>query len=145
MDGISLAASIIAVIQIATAVTTQAYKYGQCVKNAKEDIEKISGRLEDVSNTLNKLKDLADRATQSGKSLDNWPTLVSLASNGGPLTKCREAMTSTLNELAPVDGWAKQRLERGLWPLKKKKVQKCLDDIEDQKKVFIEALSVEHM
>ena len=144
MAEIGLAASIVAVIQIATAVTKQAYKYGQCVKNATKDIEKIDSQLKDVENILTKLKDLADRATQSGKPLDKWPTLVSLNSADGPLAQCRLALILLRDELAPVGGFAKYA-ERALWPRKKKRVEKCLDDIEKQKKIFIESLNLEHM
>lgn len=144
MADIGLVASIIAVIQITTAVTTQAYKYGHCVKNATNDIKEINDGLKDVENVLTKLKDLADRAKKSGEPLDKWPTLVSLNSANGPLLQCKLAMISLCTELAPVDGFAKYT-ERALWPRKKKKVEKCLDDIVKQKKIFIESLNVEHM
>lgn len=144
MDGLSLVASIIAVIQVTTAVTKQAYDYANCVKNATKEIENIDSQLKDLKNVLTKLKDLADQAAKSGQSLDSWPTLASLDKADGPLAECRLAMASLSAELASVDGLAKYA-KRALWPRKKKKVEKCLNNIEKQKEIFIESLNVEHM
>jgi hypothetical protein len=41
MDGLSVVASIIAVVQISAEVGKQIYKYAESVKASKEDIEKI--------------------------------------------------------------------------------------------------------
>jgi hypothetical protein len=142
MAEIGLTASIIAVIQISQTVITQAYKYGQTVKNAKKDIKRIEGELKDVDNVLRKLRDLAHRVEKLGRSLDHWPTLVSMKQKDGPLSKCESALNSLLAELAPVDGWAKMR-ERALWPHKMKKVEKALRTITQQKGSFMEALKIE--
>jgi hypothetical protein len=68
MAEIGLVASIIAVIQITTAVTTQAYKYGQSVAKAKEDIEHVREELINLEGILKQLKELANRAEMSGES-----------------------------------------------------------------------------
>jgi hypothetical protein len=67
MAEIGLAASIIAVIQITAAVTTQAYKYGQNVAKAKEDIERVREELINLEGILKQLKELASRADRSGE------------------------------------------------------------------------------
>jgi len=142
MAEIGLAASVIAVIQISQSVITQAYKYGQAVKNAKKDIERIESEMKDIGNVLIKLRDLAHRAERSGRSLDHWPTLVSMRQKGGPLSECESSLNCLLTELAPVDGWARVK-ERALWPHKMKKVEKTLQTIAQGKKYFIEALNIE--
>jgi hypothetical protein len=68
MAEIGLAASIIAVIQITTAVTTQAYKYGQNIAKAKEDIERVREELVNLEAILKQLKELASGAEISGES-----------------------------------------------------------------------------
>jgi len=145
MAEIGLAASIIAVIQITTSVTKKAYEYGEAVKNAAGDIARIKEQLSDLTNILQKLKTLADLAEQSGKSLDQWPTLASLKNPDGALLRCKLAMLGLEAELAPADGGAKRMLQRSLWPMKKKKMQQKIAVIEKQKVVFMETLSVEQM
>ena len=144
MAEIGLAASVIAVIQISQSVITQAYKYGQAVKNAKKDIQKIESEMKDIGNVLIKFRDLAHRAERSGRSLDHWPTLVSMRQKGGPLSECESSLNCLLAELAPVDGWARMK-ERALWPHKMKKVEKALQTITEGKKYFIEALNIEQV
>jgi hypothetical protein len=144
MAEIGLAASIIAVIQITTSVTKQAYEYGQSVKNATKDIAKIQGQVKDVESILVKLKDLVDRATKERESLDSWPTLVAINKPSGALEKCRLAMTTLCTELTPAEGLAKYK-QRDSWPLKKKRIDQVLQNIMAQKDIFIALLSVEHM
>jgi hypothetical protein len=145
MAEISLAASIIAVIQISQVVITQAYKYGQCVKNAKKDVERIESELKDVGVRLAELRDLADRAEKSGRPLDCWPTLASMNQEDGPLPKCKLALNCLLAELTPVDSsWARMK-KRAFWPNKVAKVEKALEAIVQQKNSFIEALNIEQV
>ena len=145
MAEIGLAASIIAVIQISRTVITQAYKYGQSVKNARKDIERIESELKDVDNQLTKLQDLVDRVEKSGRPLDCWPTLASMNQEDGPLSKCKLALNFLLAELTPADGWRAKVKERVLWPNKVAKVEKALEAIMQQKTYFIEALNIEQM
>jgi hypothetical protein len=145
MAEIGLAASIIAVIQISRTVITQAYKYGQSVKNAKKDIERIESELKDAESRLTKLQDLVDRAQKSGHPLDCWPTLVSMNQEDGPLSKCKLALNHLLVELAPVDSWPAKMKERTLWPSKAIKVEKALQVIMQQKNSFIECLNIEQV
>ena len=144
MEALGVAASIIAVVQIATEVGKVAVKYGEAVKNAKKDIEEIDGQLQDLRAILTKLKGVADRAVKSGEPLEKWPTLVSLNSDGGALVQCRTALIALQMELALVDGSSKYK-ERVLWPRKKKKVETGLDNIKKQKMIFLESLNIEHM
>lgn len=144
MAEIGLAASIIAVIQITASVAKQAHKYGQSVKNSKEDMARILDQLKDVESILVKLKDLVDRETKDGKPLDSWPILLSLNNPDGALEQCKLAMTALCDELTPAEGFAKYT-QRARWPLTKKKVEQRLEGIEKSKSIFLSLLSVEHM
>lgn len=93
MAEIGLVASVIAVIQLTTAVTTQAYNYGQNVKNASEDFKRINREMEGLIGILYKLKDLAQRVEASRQPMERWPTLVSLKKMDGPLKDCEIAPT----------------------------------------------------
>lgn len=78
MAEIGHAASIIAVIQIAASVTTQAYNYGVKFKNAKKDLDSVNRELGLVGQVLDRLKTLAEEAERSGKALNTWPAWLSL-------------------------------------------------------------------
>jgi uncharacterized phage infection (PIP) family protein YhgE len=143
MAEIGLAASVIAVIQITAAVTTQVYNYGQNVKNAKEDLESINRELEDLEKALHKLQDLAQRAEASGLPLERWPTLVSLNESDGPLKDCKIALTELKSQLTPGKGKMSWFAERLKWPHKKGKVEKSLQSILKQKDAFIKSLDLD--
>ena len=143
MAEIGLAASVIAVIQITTAVITQAYDYGQNVKNAKEDLECIDRELKDLKAILDKLEGLAQRAETSDQPLHRWPTLVSLNQSDGPLEDCKIALNELGAQLAPVIGKRAKLVERAKWAWKKGKVEKSLGAILKQKDAFIESLSLD--
>ncbi|KAI9761972.1 MAG: hypothetical protein M1840_001501, partial [Geoglossum simile] len=145
MAEIGLAASIIAVIHISQTVITQAYKYGQSVKNAKKDIERIESELKDVGSRLAELQDLAARAEKSGRPLDCWPTLVSMNQKDGPLPKCELALNCLLAELIPADGRLARLKELAIWPNKVAKIEKALGTIVQQKNAFTETLNIEQI
>jgi hypothetical protein len=145
MAEIGLAASIIAVIQIAASVTTQAYNYGVNFKKAKEDLDGINRELGHVGQVLDRLKTLAEKVEQSGKPLDTWTVLLQLKSDEGPLAKCNQALLDLKPELTRPDGLREKLSQRAKWSWKKKKVKKSLQTIVKQKIAFLELLSVDQM
>ncbi|GAB1320797.1 NACHT domain-containing protein [Madurella fahalii] len=52
MDGLSAAASVIAVVQLLDRIVTLCYQYGKAVKNARSDIERLSGELDSLKTIL---------------------------------------------------------------------------------------------
>jgi len=142
---LGIASSVIAVLQLATAVGKQAYKYGESARNAKADIDDIVGKLKDLEGVLVKLGDMAKRAQMTQKSLDHWPALASLEKSDGPLNKCKAEIGDLQAQLLPVEGWLKRKQERVQWPIKKGKIGNIIERIEKQKEILIESLSIEQM
>jgi hypothetical protein len=145
MAEIGLAASIIAVIQIAASVTTQAYNYGVKFNNAKEDLDGVNRELGHVAQALERLKTLAEKAERSGNALNTWPALHELRCDDGPLAKCNQALLDLGTELIPPDSLRNKFSQRAKWAWKKEKVEKSLQTIVKQKLAFLELLSVDHM
>jgi hypothetical protein len=141
---LGVAASIIAVLQLTTAVSKQAYRYGLAVKNAKEDIQEIEHKLKELEVVLGKLTALADQVEKSQESLNKWPSLMSLRLKNGPLAICEVSLLDLRAELTPKEGFA-NRLERARWPLKKKKAERVLDKLEKQREAFLVLLNIEHV
>ena len=59
MDGLSGAASVIAVLQLATAVGSALKDYYEGVRDAREDIRKLYGSIKGLERILERLKDVA--------------------------------------------------------------------------------------
>ncbi|KAA6414848.1 MAG: hypothetical protein FRX48_01598 [Lasallia pustulata] len=142
MAELALVSSIIAVIQISRDVITQAYKYGQAVKSAKEDMQRVQAEVHDLEDILGKLKDLARRAEASGRSLTLWPTLVSLQDPTSSLHKCQKELEKLQPGLTPVGFWEKSKA-RALWPHKQNGIYQILDTIRQQKLHLAEALNID--
>lgn len=60
MDGLSAAASVIAVIDIAAKVASLCFQYSAAVKDAKEDIERLQRKIVYIRDILSELKRLLD-------------------------------------------------------------------------------------
>lgn len=60
MDGLSAAASVIAVVQLLEGVVTLCCRYGKAVKNAKYDIERLSGELDSLKTILGDTQELLE-------------------------------------------------------------------------------------
>jgi hypothetical protein len=60
MDGLSGAASVIAVIDISAKIASLCYQYSVAVKDAKDDIERVRRKISDITYILEKIKQLLD-------------------------------------------------------------------------------------
>jgi hypothetical protein len=60
MDGLSGAASVIAVINISAKIASLCYQYSVAVKDAKDDIERVRRKVSDITYILEKIKQLLD-------------------------------------------------------------------------------------
>ncbi|KAI1669654.1 hypothetical protein L13192_07113 [Pyrenophora tritici-repentis] len=58
MDGLSGAATVIAVTDISAKITAACYQYYTAVKDAKDDIERVQRKVGDITHILEKLKPL---------------------------------------------------------------------------------------
>ena len=58
MDGLSGAASVIAVVDISAKIISLCYQYSVAVKEAKDDIERVQRKVSDITHTLEKIKKL---------------------------------------------------------------------------------------
>jgi hypothetical protein len=60
----------------------------------------LAKQLQDIETVLAKLKDLVDRESKAGRSLDLWPTLLSLNNPGGAFEQCKIALTALSAEIS---------------------------------------------
>jgi superfamily I DNA and RNA helicase len=60
MDGLSGAASVIAVIDISAKIVSLCFQYSVAVKDAKDDIERMQRKVSDITHILERIKQLLD-------------------------------------------------------------------------------------
>jgi len=140
MDGLSGAASVIAVIDIAAKITSICYHYAVAVKNAKDDIESVQNKVTDITNVLEKLKQLLD-----GPGKARFPATHEVFDS---LNQCLRDLQKLQADLEPKKARkAMSRLGfRALkWPFSKKQVENILSKLERYEQTFTLALQVDQM
>lgn len=138
MDGLSGAASVIAVVDISAKIVSLCYQYSVAVKDAKDDIERVQRKVSDITYILEKIKQLLD--DQDKKRLSTTQGLFS------SLEQCREELKSLEAKLDP--GKTRKTMSRfGFralkWPFTSKQVDKVVSNLEGYEQTFNLALQVD--
>jgi septal ring factor EnvC (AmiA/AmiB activator) len=138
MDGLSGAASVIAVVDISAKVASLCFQYSVAVKDAKADIERLHRKVTDINNVLEKLQQLLDKQEKS--QLSTTRNMVDL------LKECHQQLQGLKDQLEPSRGRrAMQRVGvRALkWPFTSKQVEKMVISLEQYEHTFSLALQVD--
>jgi ankyrin repeat domain-containing protein 50 len=141
MDGLSGAASVIAVVQISSQVFNLCRTYYLEVKEARKDIKRLRDEVTSLQDTLANVVDLADAPGSAKLSI-----LSLLNQPDGPVQQCR---TDLVGLAAKLDsGQGKDRMKKfGLraleWPFSSKDVDKAITAIGRHKATFHLALTAD--
>jgi superfamily I DNA and RNA helicase len=138
MDGLSGAASVIAVIDVSVKVTALCSQYLVAVKNAKKDIERIKKKVGDIKHIVEAIKKLLD-----------GPHKARLSTTHGlfeSLEQCKQQMEQLEEQLKP--GRIRKAMSRiGFralkWPFTSKQVKDTLSTLEAYEQSFTQALQVD--
>jgi len=138
MDGLSAAASIIAVVDISAKVASLCFQYSVAVKGAKNDITRLHTKVEDVKGILEKIIKLLD-----GPGNARLPTTDTLSV---PLKQFFEVLQRIKTDLEP--GTARKTMKqfgfRALkWPYTSEGVEEMVARLEKCEQTFSLALQVE--
>lgn len=139
MDGVSIAASVIAVVQISAQIFDFCRIYYLNVKDARNDIQRLRNEIASLQDVLVSVVDLANvRSSTSMHTLD----LVN--KEDGPLKQCQLELTALAARLSLDES---SKLKLGLrtmkWPLSSKEVDRTLVAIGRYKSSFILALTTD--
>lgn len=138
MDGVSAAASVVALIQISAKVASLCAEYYSHVKSAKKDIDRFHLEVEALIKVLQNLQELAQKPGAEKLFTSN---------------KLNESIQSCFSELTHF----KERLEPGKgrkamsrygiralkWPFKSKELEKAIGVLERYKSTFSTALNID--
>ncbi|XP_014560916.1 hypothetical protein COCVIDRAFT_22904 [Bipolaris victoriae FI3] len=138
MDGLSGAASVIAVIDISAKIVSICIQYSIAVNDAKEDIERVQKKADAINCTLEKIRQLLD--SQDKTRLSATQSLFD------SLQQCLNELKDLKLKLEP--GKTRSAMSRyGLralkWPFKSKQVDKIVSNLSGYEQTFNLALQVD--
>jgi hypothetical protein len=142
MDGLSAAASIIAVIQISSEIFDLCRTYYLNVKEARQDIDRLRNEVASLQDVLVHVVDLTNDPNASSS-----PTLHLINRDDGPLKQCQLLLEELATKLDPGDSTNKVTLAlRALkWPFKSKEIDKTLIAIGRYKASVVLSLTTDQM
>ncbi|KAI9765534.1 MAG: hypothetical protein M1840_007360 [Geoglossum simile] len=141
MDGLSAAASVIAVINISGQVFDLCRKYYLEVKDARKDIQRLRDDVTSLQDVLTNVAELADAPGSAKLSI-----LGLLNQPDGPVERCRTELEGLAAKLKPGQGndMMKQFGMRALkWPFSSKDVDKAIEAIGRYQAIFSLALTAD--
>ncbi|KAF3916902.1 Ankyrin-1 [Orbilia brochopaga] len=151
-DPLSIAASIIAVVQLSNAVLSYCYRFRSQAKDADKDIAQIITQVEDLWAILTQLQEVIEHEPPSYS-----PPSGKLAGPADParapnalLAQCQKSVKSTEAILESITERLTPLLKGGLlsklkWPFESKVVQEKLEALQKCKATFQLYLSLQHM
>ncbi|KAK6353535.1 hypothetical protein TWF696_005498 [Orbilia brochopaga] len=164
MDPLSIAASVIAVLQASNAVLSYCYRFRSQAKDADKDITQVITQVEDLWAILTQLQEVLEREPPpySESSPEASPPSrpnVSESRSADPTTtqpansllaQCQKSVKSTEAILNSITERLTPLLKGGLfsklkWPFESKVIQEKLDALQKCKTAFQLYLSLQHM
>jgi ankyrin repeat domain-containing protein 50 len=146
MDGLSAAASVIAVLQISESVISACYQYYKTAKGARKDILEVITMVKDLKGTLDTIQFLLD---DEGDDAED-PRLPLLKSLDPSFKACESALKDVAEQLGieistelDPENLKVSFKKKATWPWKEKDVGRILQSLEKFKTIFILALSGE--
>jgi hypothetical protein len=141
MDGLSAAATIIPVAQVAWQAYGLCQEYYSEVKDARKDIQNLNQEVTSLAVVLTSVSDLAqdeDAASFSNVSL--------LTKKGGPVDQCRDLLDDLIKNLDTREGDSKMRkfgMRALKWPFRNKDIDKLITTVGKHKATFNMALAAD--
>jgi septal ring factor EnvC (AmiA/AmiB activator) len=142
MDGLSGAASVIAVVDISAKVASLCFQYSVEVKHAKGDIERLHRKVNDTKNVLEKLQQLLEKQDESQLSTTR-KILDSLQRCSKELTELKATLQAKLKPSGRRKAMQRFGFQALKWPLTSKEVEKTVRNLESYGSTFSHALQVD--
>ena len=126
MDGLSVAANVIAVIELSAKIAALCFQYSAAVKDAKKDIERLQTKVNDVKKVAEDVQQLLDGP--------HSPKLSTSQKLGQAIHGCFAQLQTIGTRLDP--GKSRKAMSRlGLrslkWPFESKEIDKLVKELEN--------------
>lgn len=138
MDGLSGAASVIAVIDMSAKIATLCFQYSVTVKDAKEDIERVQRKVGNITHILEKIKQLLDSQDKTR-----------LSATQGLFESLKQCLGDLEDLKAKLDPGKTRKIMNRIgfralkWPFTSKQVDKVVSNLEGYERSFSSALQVD--
>ncbi|KAI9817415.1 MAG: hypothetical protein M1827_001024 [Pycnora praestabilis] len=139
MDGLSGAASIIAVVEIALQVTSACQEYYNSARDSRKSIRALSDGVTSLSDVLLNLEAIIE--SPGGEKLAMTGTLTK---PNGPLQACYQDLEAILKKLDIKPGKLYAVRKKLTWPFEEKDVSKLVANVERHKSTIGLGLSVDN-
>ena len=142
-DGLSVAASVAGLIQIADIVVRRGYRYIRDVKNAEKSVEQLIDEVNKLSRVLHSLKNVAERCEDEKMEIEPTAQIHHIEA----CLKTLQIVDTHLDDSNPatkadsMDN-IKSKLK---WPLNRSKVKELLLEVEKHKSVMSLAMTASSM
>lgn len=138
MEGLGVAASVIAVVELSAKIASLCFQYSLAVKDAKADIERLGGEINSVADLLRDVGKLIQSPENS--------QLLTSQKLCGALEHCLSQLSQLNAKLNPTK--TRKTMSRlGVrslkWPFESKGVEKVINDVEKCKQRISIALQVD--
>ena len=140
MAELGVIASVINVVDLAAKVTITVAKYTEKVKNVALDMKRIAVEVQQLHDILQQLHEKSQRASKSNAALQQWQSFIILDQRQGSLTKSRTALSSILKQLNSLK---LSKVDRLLWPIKARKLERDVEIIVSQKAQYLDILNID--
>ena len=147
MDPVSAVASVIAIYQLASAISGLCFRYGQGVRQADRDADLVINEIDTFQKYLRTLKDILvneDVATSGSEPLANLEEIVN--GESAALRRCERDLQDLKKRLEKVqfEGRFQGAINKLSWPLKKEEVRKTLNTLKNFTEAVDRALNVDN-
>jgi hypothetical protein len=148
MDGVSSAAAIVPLAQLAGQLVIVVGQYASSVKNAESSRQRLLQELFAIGGIMNTVKTLVDNsssASNPSRTSSRVKHLSSLFSADGPLVPLQDTLTTLLDELnKDITQQTKfGSVKKLVWPFKEKTINNFITSLERYKSILTLAFSTD--
>lgn len=146
MEAVTAVASVVAIYQLAAAISGLCFRYGQGVRQAEKDADLIISEIDTFQSYLRTLKEILvreDAATDSVERLQSLHHIIH--GESAVLKRCGKDLQILKTKLEKVqsEGRVQGAIHRLTWPLKQEEVKKTLDTLKRFTEAVDRALNVD--
>ena len=147
MDPLSAFASVAAIFQLASAVSSLCFRYGKALRGADRDADVVINEIDTFQRYLRTLKDVLvdeDLKIDGSGRLQNLDKIIN--GESAVLKNCERDLESIKQKLDKVqsEGRFREAIHRFSWPLRKEDVQKTLDTLKRFTEAVDRALNIDN-
>lgn len=143
MEGLSVAANVLAVLNLAAKTAELVYKYSKAAKNYPKAVEELRKELSAIQTTFKALENVAKKLDimKQKESHDN-PAIVDLVAT---LHGCRETLEEVRDELGGSlrNKFFEKIHVRLHWPIKEAKITAVISNLRSYQQIFQTALQID--